>query len=112
MENYEKVIRGLEFCLDKKVECEGCPYEEECNGCMEMKSDALALIEHLKARLDAIKKPDPATCAPDYKAEYDRLKIECCKLNDQLCRMQSELDSLRAVRATAEAFLGRKIEVI
>ena len=125
MKNYEKVVNGLEQCLNRAVECEGCPYEENCNTCMAMKADALALIKEMKAQLDATT-PDPAACAPDYKAECDRLKKECCKLNDALCRvtmdyervcadraeMESELDSLRAVRATAEAFLGRKIEVI
>lgn len=125
MKDYEKIVKSLEHCLSKNLECDGCPYEEKCSGCAEMKADALALIKEMKAQLDATT-PDPAACAPDYKAECDRLKKECCKLNDQLCRvtmdcdrayadrneMQSELDSLRAVRATAEAFLGRKIEVI
>jgi hypothetical protein len=118
MKEYEKVVNGLKQCLNRAVECEGCPYEEKCNGCMEMKADALALIEEMKAQLEQ------PTIACDYELTFKAYDADICKLNDKLSRVnveyertqcelaeaQKELTVLRAVKATTEAFLGVKID--
>ena len=129
MKDFEKIVKSLERCNAGANKCDGCAYNDplyapSCGKCLV--NDAIKLLKEMKTQLDAVKKPDPEACATNYEAECRRLEKELCKLNDALCRvtmdyeracadraeMQSELDSLRAVRATAEAFLGRKIEAI
>ena len=85
---------------------------------MEMKADALNLIEELKARLE-----QPVT-ACDYELTFKAYDQDIRKLNDSLCcvtmerdracadlaEAQKELTYLRGIKATAEAFLGAKID--
>lgn len=111
MKEYEKVVNGLKQCLNRAVECEGCPYEEKCNGCMEMKADALALIEELQAQLEQPKiTVDYESIAQTHSEELRMALAECDRVRTDLHRAEVELIHLRAVKATAEAFLGVKID--
>lgn len=55
--NYlEKVIRGLEVCIDHvpgKYTCSQCPYETDGNDCeINLSKDALAILRELKREED------------------------------------------------------------
>ena len=103
MKDRKKIIKALELCTSSDPDkCDKCPYGDNCD---EADKDALALIKEL------LERPVP-----------NDEKI--CKLHDQLCcvtlerdrayadlaEAQKELTVLRAVKATAEAFLGVKID--
>lgn len=57
MDKLEKVIRGLEWCMNEKHDCyreKGCPYENECEdiGCKyALHRDALALLKAQEQRV-------------------------------------------------------------
>ena len=109
MKDYEKVIKGLKVCAANGT-CEECPYDGGRVGCIELRKEALELLEEMKAQLEQ------PTTACDYEAECRKLNDELCKVSVELERYQREcaeaqreLAFLRAVKATAEAFLGRKI---
>ena len=106
MKNYEDIIKALECCADAEgARCRECPYHEQCD-CRQKDKDAIELIEEMKAKLEALEAP---TAMPDYEVEYNRHSCENAKLHIQINEMREELIFLRAVKATAEAFLGREI---
>lgn len=108
MKDFEKIVTACEKCISSPG-CEGCPYEhEECYDTF--KKDVLDLITEMKAQLE-----QPTSC--NYEAECRRLNDELCRVNveyehtqRELYEAQKELAYLRAVKATAEAFLGVKID--
>lgn len=116
MKDFEKIVEGLKWCAEES--CEGCPYESMEDGCYILKSDAIKLIEEMKAQLEQ------PTTACDYELVAQSHSEEIRKLNDELCRVnveyertqrelyeaQKELATLRVIKATAEAFLGVKID--
>lgn len=113
MKDYE-VIATLERCV--KDDCKNCPFREREDDCMGIVNHALSLIKEQKTKLE---QPTPIESKIIHK--YDE---QLCKLNDELCKVgieyertqcelaeaREELTYLRAVKATAEAFLGRKID--
>ena len=59
MIDYERVVRGLEACVDERADCEtegACPYngEAERNCARSLLRDALALIQEQKAHIDEL----------------------------------------------------------
>ena len=105
MKNYEDILKALECCAYAAPEhCDVCPYKDNC---AQKDKDAIALIEEMKAKLDALSAP---TAMPDYEVEYNRLHCENAQLHIQINEMREELTYLRAIKAAAEAFLGREIK--
>jgi hypothetical protein len=97
--------------------CKDCPYTTE--DCSNVLKNLLELAKRYKAQLE-----QPTTagaeCAvmPNYEEINRKLEDKLCKAEIEhertqrdLYEAQRELAHLRAVKATAEAFLGRKIEV-
>ncbi len=115
MKTYEEIIKSLESCTNQSVGCDDCVYDTMDSGCTQLKKDALKMLKELKAQLE-----QPVQIN---EAAMQSHSEEICKLNDELCKVsmeleryqrecaeaQRELTHLRAVKATAEAFLGRKI---
>lgn len=116
MKDYEKIVKALECCAKEgDSHCDECPYIG--NNCRQKDSDARELILELKAQLE-----QPTEC--DHEIIAQSHSEEICKLHDKLCEAEiahertqrelaeaeQELKYLRAVKATAEAFLGRKID--
>lgn len=117
MKDFEKILKALECCaFEEKPHCDKCPYNE--NNCRQKDRDARALIEEMKAQLE-----QPTTaCDSEIIAQSHSEEIR--KLNDklgeaeiahertqrELHEAQKELAYLRAIKATAEAFLGVKID--
>lgn len=112
MKNYEDILKALECCAYAAPEhCDVCPYKDNC---AQKDKDAIALIEEMKAKLDALPSP---TAMSDYEAECRRLEGQLCKTRLELeekrfecSSVESELIYLRAIKAAAEAFLGREIK--
>lgn len=114
MKDAEQIIRALEICAHNDKTCRECPYEGDKMCHITSKLDAVALIRKLT---------EPPTTECDYEAIAQIHSEEIRKLNDQLrtscvayegvyqdlVDAQKELTVLRAVKATAEAFLGVKI---
>ncbi len=106
MKNHEDILKALECCAYGAPDhCDVCPYKD--NACGQKDKDALALIEEMKAKLEAFEQP---TAMPDYEVEYNRLHCENAQLHIELAEMREELIYLRAVKAAVEAFLGREIK--
>lgn len=105
MKNREDIVKALRVCAEEDLDrCEACPYTFRCK---EVKLDAAGVIEEMSAKLDDLSKP---TAMPDYEVEYNRLHCENAQLNIQINEMREELVFLRAIKAAAEAFLGREIK--
>ena len=105
MKNYENVVKAFSLCI-KKRGCDGCPYKgSECLD--RLMADACKCMEEMVAKLDGLSAP---TAMPDYEVEYNRLHCENAQLNIQINEMREELVFLRAIKAAAEAFLGREIK--
>ncbi|MBQ2241483.1 MAG: hypothetical protein II319_05025 [Clostridia bacterium] len=120
MKDYETIIKTLKLCTDLSKDCDNCPYADEPDACKRVKIDAVKLLEEMKA---ALEQPTTAgaECAvmPNYEEINRKLEEKLCeaeidheRAQRSLYEAQEELAYLRAVKATAEAFLGRKIEVI
>lgn len=116
MTDYEKLMKALECCSAEGSErCEECPYT---NKCRQKDKDAIELILELKAQLEQpVNDGAECTAMPNYEEINRKLEDKLCKAECEhertqraLSEMQKELEYLRAVKATAEAFLGRKIE--
>ena len=114
MKDYEKEIAAMEHCA-KEVGCDGCPYKDHENGCASLRKISLEIIRELQAELDK-PMPDYSHIAKEYDKDVRKLNDELCRLNadyERVCadlyEAQKELAYLRAVKATAEAFLGAKI---
>lgn len=116
MKDYEKIVKAMELCAKEDIDlCEECPYT---GCCQKMKTDAVELFEEMKAQLE-----QPKT-ACDYELTFKAYEADIRKLNDELSRVNAEYERtecdlhraevelihLRAVKATAEAFLGVKID--
>lgn len=105
MKDHE-IIKLAERCV--AGECADCPYTTE--DCGEVLERTLELAKRYKAELEQPKTAGAeCTVMPDYEVEYNRLSCENAKLHIQINEMREELIFLRAVKATAEAFLGREI---
>ena len=100
MNNYVNIAKALECCAEAEPLCGECPYSGKCR---QKDKDAVALIEEMHERLEA------PTAMPNYEVEYNRLHCENAELHIQINEMREELIFLRAVKAAAEAFLGREI---
>lgn len=104
MKNYANIAKALECCSYKeRAHCEECYYAGNCH---QKDKDALALIEEMKAKLDDLSQP---AAMPNYEVEYNKLHCENAELHIEIAEMREELIHLRAVKAAAEAFLGREI---
>lgn len=102
MKNYEDIVKALKLCAQEDADCcEECPYARRCQ---KMRVDAAEAIEEMKAYWSA------PTAMPNYEVEYNRLHCENAQLNVQIAEMREELVFLRAIKAAAEAFLGREIK--
>lgn len=59
MPDREKVIKGLEVCIDRKpgkYTCNECPYEIDGNNCeVNMSKDALALLKEQEEQIESLK---------------------------------------------------------
>ena len=110
MKNYEDIIKALECCADAEAaHCDVCPYHAQ-NACRQKDKDAVELIKEMKAMIETPKNAgSECTAMPNYEAEYNRLYHENQRLSVDLAEAQKELIFLRAIKAAAEAFLGRKI---
>jgi hypothetical protein len=120
MKDFKKIVESLTICANHPG-CTNCAYRntESNRTCHDLlKQDALELIKELKAQLE-----QPTTvCDSEIIAQSHSEEIR--KLNDKLCKAevahegtqrelheaQKELAYLRAIKATAEAFLGVKID--
>lgn len=117
MKDFEKIVKALECCsAEGNAPCDECPYKE--NNCRQKDRDARELILELKAQLEQ------PTTACDHEIIAQSHSEEIRKLNDKLGKAeiahertqrelheaQKELTYLRAIKATAEAFLGVKID--
>ena len=116
MKKYEKVITACKWCIEHHL-CIDCPYYETEEGCIGLKKDTIEVLESMKAELEQ------PTAMLNYEAENHGLNAELRKLSNklseaeiahertqrELAEAQNELVYLRAVKATAEAFLGVKI---
>lgn len=118
MKTYEEILKGLECCSEPEAaRCVECPYHEESD-CRKKDKDAIKLILELKAQLEQpVIAGEKCTAMPNYEEMYNRLEKEVCVITHERNlayaerdQAQQELYYLRAVKATAEAFLGRKIE--
>lgn len=50
---HKKIIKALEHCLKKEVQCGGCPYEDNTKNCVgEVYNDAINLINSQKSVID------------------------------------------------------------
>lgn len=117
MKDFEKIVKALECCsAEGNAPCDECPYKEV--NCRQKDRDARELILELKAQLES------PTTACDSEIIAQSHSEEIRKLNDklgeaeiahertqrELHEAQKELAYLRAIKATAEAFLGVKID--
>ena len=114
MKNFEKIVQACKICVESEG-CDGCPYAD--GSCApDLRKDVLNLITEMKTELD---RP-----VQDYESLAQSHSEEIRKLHDKLSKAeivhertqrelyeaQKELTYLRAVKATAEAFLGVKID--
>lgn len=108
MKNYVNVVNAFSHCI-KKIGCDGCPYKgSECIN--RLMVDACKCMEEMEAKLKTPKNAgSECTAMPNYEVEYNRLHCENAELHIQINEMREELIFLRAVKAAAEAFLGREI---
>lgn len=114
MKDFEKIVKACEKCTSSPG-CEGCPYEnEECYDTF--KKDVLGLITEMKARLEQPVQINEVAMQ-SHSEEIRKLNDELCRVNveyertqRELYEAQKELTTLRAIKATAEAFLGVKID--
>lgn len=88
MKTPEKIKLGLRQCIAPGLDgCHGCSYEDDECCKWRVKSDALALIEHLEAERDALLKEVHGDC--DKCKHYDKAAyVEPCKS----CRKTSGRD--------------------
>lgn len=101
MKDYE-IVEVLECCV--KEDCANCPFRDDSDGCLSMTARAFDLIKRQKEQLER----------PVDGSLNDKLcevTIELERQNRYIADLQHEIAYLRAIKATAEAFLGRKIEV-
>lgn len=113
MKDYENIVKALKLCASSDPDkCEQCPYNEKCDS---LEMDVLAVMERMKAELDK-PMPDYSHITKQYDAEVRKLndkltaaEISLERAQRELAEEQKELVYLRAVKVTAEAFLGRKI---
>ena len=50
---HNKIIKALEHCLKKEVECGGCPYEDNTKNCVDaFYNDTINLINNQKSVID------------------------------------------------------------
>lgn len=58
MADIDKVIKGLEICVDRvpgTYRCNECPYEADGNDCeINLTKDAIALLKEQQLRIDAL----------------------------------------------------------
>lgn len=109
-----QIIKLAERCVAGK--CEDCPYTT--NDCSEVLERLLELAKRQKAQLEQpVIAGEECTAMPNYEEINRKLEDKLCKAEiehertqRELYEAQRELEYLRAVKATAEAFLGRKIE--
>ena len=126
MEKYNKILTACKWCIDSPG-CDGCPYHHIEDGCVQLKKDIIELFEEMKAQPDRPVQDNEALLqshSEEIRKLYDKLSGEIHKLNNklseaeiahertqrELAEAQKELAYLRAVKATAEAFLGAKID--
>lgn len=109
-----ELIEWLERCV--KDDCDNCPYRYDSEACLGITAWALDLIKYQMARLDTL--VNDSAAMPNYEEINRKLEEKLCeaeivheRIQRDLSEAQKELAHLRAVKATAEAFLGRKIEV-
>lgn len=116
MKKYENITMALEICAEESADrCDECPYVGKCR---ELRTDAARLIEELVDRLERpIPSCDHESIAQSHSEEIRKLHDELCRVNVEYERTQRELHEvrkelayLRAIKATAEAFLGVKID--
>ena len=115
MKDYEKIAEALTHCGHDML-CEDCPYKAVSDCTRQLNDDAVRLIEELVDRLEQPKTTATDVIIPNYESENRKLNDKLCEAEIALERYQREcaeaqreLAYLRAVKATAEAFLGRKI---
>jgi hypothetical protein len=109
-----EIIKLAERCV--AGECTDCPYSNE--DCPDVLERTLAIAKRLKAQLEQpVTAGEERAVMPDYERKCSELEADIRSLtferdcvNAELANTQTELAFLRAVKATAEAFLGRKIE--
>lgn len=86
-ENREKVIKGLEYCINNEratPDCMRCPYAEIhgiCTGLYKLHGDALALLKAQEPRVMTLEEVEEGK---PYWLEMRRIASEyaICKLND------------------------------
>lgn len=106
MNRNERFIEIAKKCV-RNEGCLGCPHSG--------KDDCVGLL--MADAIERLEKQSAPTVMPDYEAECRRLNDELCRVNveyertqRELADAQNELAYLRAIKATAEAFLGVKID--
>ena len=100
-----------------------CVHNEGCLGCPHSgKDDCVGLL--MADAIERLEKQSAPTTECDYELTFKAYEADIRKLNDELCRVnveyertqrelyeaQKELAYLRVIKATAEAFLGVKID--
>ncbi len=68
MKTREEIIKSLETCFDFDIGCEECMYNNECNGCTNLKRDAVALLKELMSQLE---QPTSAPSKPPQKRSWE-----------------------------------------
>ena len=117
MKDHKETIAAMRHCA-KGVGCDGCPYQNNSDGCTTIRKEALEIIDELTVQLEQQNAPrDLETLAQSHSEEINALHDQLCKMSMEFERAQRELADtrrelihLRTVKATAEAFLGVKID--
>lgn len=117
MKDHEKTIAAMRHCA-KEVGCDGCPCQNNADGCATIRKEAIEIIDELTAQLEQQSTArDLETIAQSHSEEIRKLHDELCRVNVEYERTQrelyearKELATLRAIKATTEAFLGVKID--
>ena len=73
MADREKVIKGLEHCIDN-ADCDGCPYDVYTEGCDVMFRDALKVIRE-SIPVDWLREKMNSAYEPDSKAAWRVLRL-------------------------------------
>lgn len=113
MNRNERFIEVMKGCVSN-TGCEKCPHRGKSKCIDLLLTDAIERLEKQSVPVGCV---DHESIAQSHSEEIRKLHDELCRVNveyertqRELYEAQKELATLRAIKATTEAFLGVKID--